>query len=241
MEAVKCTENWQVKLDADPDLLEKLSGEFRNPELRIFHNSDCWYLESIHLDSNERSEIYRRGEELIEYLNHALWLYAYRPASIKSNGYCLLIGGKEPVIQFLAIGPSTAPTRLIVYSNDIPSRDSLDLFSQHDKAREALAFFNNVEIDWFTLYKIYETTRDDESDISTTKDGIALIEKWAGVDENKRFFETANWQRHSVFGKTHGKPNKPAENPMSLSEAKRFIRTLLIKWLEHKATIKHKT
>ncbi len=238
---MQCPDKWQIKLKAESNLLEKLSSEFCSPELLIFHDSDCWFLESTYLDSNDSSEIYANGEKLIDYLNHSLWLYAYRSNSIESNGYCLLTETGERVIKFFAIGPIIAPTRLIVYSNDIPSRNGLDLFSQHEKVREALAFFNNTEIDWFTLYKIYETARDDEPDIPTTKDGIALIEKWVGIDENKRFFETANWQRHSVFGKIKGKPNEPTNNPMSLSEAQRFIRTVLIKWLEHKITIKRQT
>lgn len=238
---MKCAEKWQIKLKAEPNLLEKLSGEFRDPELHIFHDSDLWYLESTHLDSDESSEIYRRGEELIEFLNHTLWLYAYRPNSIQSNGYCLLTGAGERVLKFLAIGPSIAHTKLIICSNDIPSRKSLDLFSKHEKVREALAFLSKAEIDWFALYKIYETARDDEPDIPTTEDGIALIKKWAGVDDNKRFFETANWHRHSVFGKIQGKLNKPAANPMTLSEAQRFIRTVLVAWLEYKSTIKSQT
>jgi hypothetical protein len=238
---VKRSEKWQIKLEAETSLLEKLSVEFSDPALHIFHDSDCWFLESTYLDSDKSSEIYATGEKLVDYLNHTLWLYAYRPNSIKSNGYCLLTSAGERVSKFLAIGKGTAPTRLIVYSNDIPGRNSFDLFSEHEKVRESLAFFNNAEIDWFTLYKIYETARDDEPDIPTTNDGIALIEKWGGIDENKRFFETANWQRHSVFGKIKGKLNKPADNPMTLSEAQRFVRTVLIAWLEHKSTIKSQT
>jgi hypothetical protein len=133
---VNRAEKWQIKLEAETSLLEKLGVEFSKPELRIFHDADCWLLESTHLDATEQSEIYRRGEELIAYLNHTLWLYAYRTDSIKSNGYCLSTGVGERVIKFLAIGTITAPIRLTVSSNDIPSRNSLDLFSAHEKEQE---------------------------------------------------------------------------------------------------------
>jgi len=238
---MKRTEKWQIKLKAEPNLLEKLSGEFCKPELNLFHDSDCWFLESSYLESDELSEIYSIGEKLIDYLNHTLWLYSYRPNPIESIGYYLLPRDGERVSKFVAIGMITVPTRLIVHSNDIPSRKSLDLFSQYEKVRESLALFNNAEIDWFTLFKIYETARDDDPDIPNTKDGIALIEMWCGIEDNKRFFETANWHRHSVFGKNKEKPNKEADNPMSLSEARRFIRKVLIAWLEHKLTIKNPT
>jgi hypothetical protein len=66
------SEKWQIKLEAETSLLEKLSTEFCNPELRILHDSDCWFLESTYLNSDESSEIYANGEKLIDYLNHTL-------------------------------------------------------------------------------------------------------------------------------------------------------------------------
>lgn len=232
------SEKWQIKLEAETSLLGKLSAEFCNPELRIFHDSDCWFLESTYLNSDDSSEIYTNGEKLIDYLNHTLWLYAYRPNSINSNGYYLLASTGERVMKFLAIETITAPIRLIVYSNDIPSRISLDLFSAHEKVREALAFFNKAEIDWFTLYKIYETVRDDDPNSPVSAAYKALIdEAWNLKKDSKRFRDAANWHRHSAFNKKNERP----VNPMTLSEAKQFVRQVLINWLEHKSTIKDQT
>src|SRR3569832_658861 len=95
METVERTEIWQIKLKAEPSLLEKLSSEFCNPELRLFHDSNCWFLESLRLDSEEHSEIYKEGARLISFLNHTLWLYAFRLNSIQSNGYYLLTSAGE--------------------------------------------------------------------------------------------------------------------------------------------------
>jgi hypothetical protein len=211
---VKNIEKWQIKLKAEPYLLENLSVEFCNPELHIFRDSDCWFLESTYLDSDESSEIYGAGEKLIDYLNQTLWLYAYRPDSIQSNGYFLLSSIGERVSKFIALGPITAPTRLIGFSSDIPDRKTFDLFAQNWKVKESLALFNNSGVDWAVLIKIYETARDDEPDIPTSKEGRALIEKWVGAEDNRRFFETANWHRHSIFGKSKETPNKPANKPM---------------------------
>lgn len=234
---MKRTEKWRVKLKAEPDLLEKLSKEFGNPDLHIFQDSDCWFLGSTYLDSEEHSEIYTTGEKLIDYLNQTLWLYAYRLNQIKSDGYYSQSRTGEWVNKFLAIGRAIASTMLIVHSNDTPDRKSFDVFVQNWKVKEALALFTNAQPDWITLFKIYETARDDEPDIPTTSDGIALIKKWAGEIENKRFFDTANWHRHSVFGKTREKLNEPPDHPMSLSEGQQFIRKLLIAWLEYKSSI----
>jgi len=230
METVERTEIWQIKLKAEPSLLEKLSSEFCNPELRLFHDSNCWFLESLRLDSEEHSEIYKEGERLISFLNQTLWLYAFRLNSIQSNGYYLLTSAGERECKFLAIGKAIAQTRLIVYSNEIPCKKSFDLLMKDEKVSEALALFNNAELDWITLYKIYETVRDDKPNNSTSTDYKNLIDP-----EWKRFRDTANYQhRHSMFSKKAKKP----ENPMSLSEAEQFIRKTLIAWLEDKTKIK---
>lgn len=227
---MKHTEIWQIKLQADPSLLEKLSSEFCNPELRLFHDSDCWLLESLRLQSKVYSEIYEEGERLIDYLNQTLWLYAFRLNPIQSNGYYLLTGSGERECKFLAIGKAIAPTRLIVYANEIPSKKSFDMLMKDEKVSEALALFNNTEIDWVTLYKIYETVRDDKPNNSTSTDNKNLIDK-----EWPRFRDTANyWHRHSM----HRKKAKKPDNPMSLSEAKQFVRNTLIAWLKDKTESK---
>lgn len=230
METVKRTEIWQIKLQAEPSLLEKLSSEFCNPELRLFHDSDCWLLESLRLHSKDHSEIYKEGERLVSSLNQTLWLYAFRLNPIQSNGYYLLTSSGERECKFLAIGKAIAPTRLIVYSNEIPRKKSFDLLMKDEKVSEALALFNNAELDWVTLYKIYETVRDDKPNDSTSTDYKNLIDQ-----EWPRFRDTANYRhRHSMFRKKAKKP----DNPMSLSEAKQFIRKTLIAWLEDKTESK---
>jgi hypothetical protein len=232
---VKTIKKWQINLKAEPSLLEKLSVEFCNPELHIFRDTECWFLESTYLDSDESSEIYETGEKLIDFLNQTLWLYAYKSDSIQSNGYYLLNGDEKRICKFLACGGQiSAPTLLIVQSNTIPSRNGFDLVVRTEKVRASLALFNNQNIDWFTLFKIYETIRDDDPLLGVTKDCKTLIdEKWSSKQDSKRFRDTAHWHRHSMFRKTSEKPI----HPMSLSEAQNFIRRLLISWLEHRSTI----
>lgn len=234
---MKRKENWRVKLKAKPDLLEQLSKEFGNPDLHFLQDSGYWFLESTYLNSEDHSEIYSTGEKLIDFLNHTLWLYAYRPNPIKSDGYFSLNQNGIWANEFLAVGVAVAPTRLIVCSNEIPSRKYFCLFAQNWKVKEALALFADASPDWISLFKIYETVRDDEPDIPTTQHGIAIIKEWVGEAENDRFFKTANWHRHSVFGKARGKLNEPPDHPMTLSEGQRFIRKMLITWLEYKSSI----
>jgi len=232
---MKHIKNWRVKLKAEAALLEKLSYEFKNPELYLFHDSNLWFLESSYFDSEMHSETYAIGEKLIDYLNHTLWLYAYRFKAIESDGYYSLNEKGEWVNDFLGFGQLVSPTRLIVRSNDIPDRKILAVFTQNLKVQESLSLFANTSPDWVTLFKIYETVRDDKSE---SEDGIALIKEWTGETDNKRFFDTANWHRHSAHGRFRKEPNKLPDNPMPLSEAQRFIRKMLMAWLDSKSSIK---
>lgn len=224
------TEIWQVKLQAEPKLLEQLSGEYCNPDLRLFQDFDFWLLESLRLDSKDYAEIYAEGERLIGYLNQTLWLYAFRTNPIHSDGYYFLTRNGERECKFLAIGKAIAPIRLIVSSNEIPRKKIFDLFIKNKKVSEALALFNNPELDWGTLYKIYETVRDDKpNDLASTDYKNLIDPEW------RRFRDSANYlYRHS---KSRKKARKP-DNPMSLSEAKRFVRKTLIAWLESKTESK---
>lgn len=140
----------------------------------------------------------------------------------------------ERIMKFIAIGKITAPTLLIVSSDEIPSRNGFNLFTQNLKVKESLTLFNNAGIDWFTLYKIYETVRDDEPDIPTSKVGRSKIKQWGGENEYDRFYKTANWHRHSAFGKHNEKPNAKPINLMSVNEAQEFMRKVLIAWLQYK-------
>ena len=234
IDSVKRTEIWQIKLQAEPKLLEQLSGEFCNPDLRLFQDCDFWLLESLRLDSKDYAEIYAEGERLIGFLNQTLWLYAFRLNPIHSDGYYFLTSSEERDYKFHAIGQAIAPTRLIVISNEIleetPRKKTFDLLIKDEKVSEAFALFNNPELDWGTLYKIYETVRDDKPDNSTSTDYKDLIgPEWS------RFRDSANYlYRHSMSRKKAKKP----DNPMSLSEAKQFIRKTLIAWLEAKTESK---
>lgn len=234
---MRCPEKWRVRLKAELALLSKLSEEFSSSELLILQVKDCWFLESIYLQPESRTDLYNAGETLIDFLNRTLWLYAYKLEPIKSDGYFSSDGDDVWTNRFTAVGTITAPARLIICSNEIPNQHDFDLFAKNLKVKEALALLANPSPDWFTLFKIYEIVRDDEPDIPTTKDGIRLIKNWTGADENLRFFKTANWHRHSVFGKTKDKLNEPPRRPMSLPDGARFIRTLLKKWLKLKREI----
>ncbi|MBD0310580.1 MAG: hypothetical protein ICV80_21520, partial [Microcoleus sp. T1-bin1] len=83
------------------------------------------------------------------------------------------------------------------------------------------------EPNWINLYKVYEIVKKDA--------GKKKIEQWIIKDKIRQFKHTANSQSAIGDDARHGVDhNDPPKEPMSLSEAKALIMTLLQKWLQWK-------
>ena len=124
---------------------------------------------------------------------------------------------------------------ITVHNNDIAPLTWLDLWGKHENVEYVLRMFSEKKLlDWFALYKIYETIRDDPRHKEENTEGKANIIRWTSEDENESFFQTANWYRHSDFGKNKGRPNAKPSKEMSLGEGNHFIRGLIYHWLEWK-------
>ena len=101
-------------------------------------------------------------------------------------------------------------------------------------------FESDSQLDWFSLFKIYETIRDDpmHSDIpKKVRDaGIERIKQWISTEQNDNFRHTANkLHRHSAFAKqTNSRNYIEPEREMSLSEGNNLILGVIKNWLEWK-------
>ena len=88
-----------------------------------------------------------------------------------------------------------------------------------------------MDRNWINLYKIYEIVDKDAGKIKK----IHRIEQWITKKKISDFKQTANSKRAIGDDARHGvDDNDPPKEPMSLSEAKALIMTLLQKWLQWK-------
>ena len=99
----------------------------------------------------------------------------------------------------------------------------MKLAEEDEIVKNVFRQFRDFEHNWINLYKVYEIVQNDA--------GKKKIEQWT-KNKISLFTHTANSQRAIGDDARHGvDDNDPPKEPMSLSEAKALIMTLLQKWL----------
>ena len=104
-----------------------------------------------------------------------------------------------------------------------PRPDLVQLAIQNDSAHRVTELLGNapIDLDWDTLYRIYENIRNDVSDRGE------MAELFDGKRQCSRFAHTANYAaRHE------GWDTPP--NPMDISEARKLVLNAAAKWVRSK-------
>jgi|SRR6476661_6212698 len=97
------------------------------------------------------------------------------------------------------------------------------LAEEDEIVKDVFRQFREFDRNWINLYKVYEIVNKDA--------GKKKIQQWT-KDKIGDFKRTANSQKAIGDDERHGvDDNDPPKEPMSLSEAKALIMTLLQKWL----------
>jgi hypothetical protein len=108
----------------------------------------------------------------------------------------------------------------------------LELAESDPNVREALVYFG-YQHSWASLYRVWDVIKTDtkyHSQRFNNPDFRKLV-KGTTIDRNKsRFAQTANYHRHGGPGREKTLPKKP----MNLDEAERFIRILMLYWVNWK-------
>jgi hypothetical protein len=234
--------SWEVKLKGDSLFLNELSKEYCSPELCIKAREEEYFLTSNNFSQfSDESELYLKGIELIEFINASSKIFSYKHKPIESDGFWSIDEGIRKN-EFIAIGDSTLFFTQVVCKNDPASapKEWYQIWEEQDRVKYVFRLFDsNSPLDWFSLFMIYETIRDDpmHSDIpkKVRDTGIKKIKDSSSESKNESFRNTANWYRHSSFGKKqNGKNHTKPEIEMTLLEGNNLIRDLINMWMEWK-------
>ena len=235
---------WQVFLTGDESDLNELSKSFCCPDLVIARGEDGFVLRWSRLrDLNEVDAVRREAESVLVLLNGAarLLLHSTLPIAI---GRIVLVRDDGSKGSFVSVSGTirararASATATVKRADGVEERfNEADPVAEWVKAglgNEAIArvlkLLATKPLDWKNLYPILEVV---ESDMGGLKP-IAQ-QGWATRAALKRFKHTAN----SVFAigdeARHGtEPTQPPADPMTLSEARSFIETILHNWLRTK-------
>ena len=224
---------WMIELSGDPSDLDKLSKVFTTPELCIQKDGENFLLKSEDYESCVSSDDVKNiASEILNNLNAGIALSLDSQKKIDIAGI-IQIGDDGRRHCFIEISSSyltLGPTLLMIGENIHPA-DPIPRWIKiaHKDAKVAKAF-NFIVADfnsWNSLYKILEVLKEDQ---------FKLVRN-GSCHENKisDFKRTANCYETIGIDARHAKENQaPPKNPMSLSQAKSFIKMLLHEWLREK-------
>lgn len=225
--------NWEVKLKGEASYLKELATVFCTPDIFISNHDEGFFLKSIKFNQfKDKRELYEFSLEMIDFINTSSKISCNRHIPLEPDGFWLVGIDGAKKLDFFAIGDVTLSLQQCVYGNSVPPREWYDLWYSNENIKYVFRLFNSTSLlDWFSLFMIYETIRDDPQQ---NDGGKSKIESWINVEKNKAFFDTANWYRHSNHGKSKGKPNLRPKSEISLSDGNNLIRDLINRWLDWK-------
>ena len=228
--------NWEVKLKGDNSFLMELAKEYNGPGLSITSHDEGWFLKSKDFNQLvDRADLFEKAGNIIEFINASARIFSNKMEPVESDGFWIIEESGQRKEEFFAVGKASFQIMNVLFSSGVAPKEWYQLWESNPEIKYIFRFFQgNSLLDWFSLFKIYETIRDDEQLSEKSDEGIKKIRSWTSFEENQIFFKTANWYRHTFFGKSKEKPNKKPLNEMSLADGNNYMRKLTIEWISWK-------
>jgi hypothetical protein len=232
---------WSVIISGDRSDLEELCKYFNSPQLCITQQGKDFILKSTDFNLlTDANEVKNKACEIAPLINGAARLVLEMKKSLAVD---CVVQATDNGKRNLFIFPNAAATgfsagKPIVGVDGVVQEESqLEPISRWVAAArrdtnvaKALRLSGVGVHDWISLYRIYEVV---ENDVG----GISNISKkgWATRRAIERFKHTANSPGAIGDESRHGKQaSKPPKAPMTLSEAKSLLETILHNWLRVK-------
>lgn len=228
---------WIIALNGDEIDLRELAKVCNIPELTIEKEVHSYILKSTHFSSLfSNQEVREKANEILDLLNGAMKfeLSARRPIEIAHvkkidcDGTTLTY-----VVAYDVVPIRVLESEKIDREGKEEIRNAADpvitffkLAQSDPKFAKICQYINQNFNSWSTLYKIYEVIKGDK---------FKPLEKGEKYYKKAELFRrTANNPSSSGLNSRHANDEAPPENPMSLSDAKSFIKMLIIEWIEIK-------
>jgi hypothetical protein len=216
-------ERWLVKLKGASFELEELRAAFSFPFATIIDRDGNYFLESVALSAFQNlSEVLNEARKLVEIVNGAAKLYFDHYGGVEVANSIIGLdehGGSHP----FSFGFGTGRPVNESHGDTAAVGRWLARAEHEEHVADALRFF--AVQSWVDLYKVYELIRGDAGDV--------VRRGWATKTELSQFTQTTQ-NRDSIgdAARHASKRFKAHAAPMSLSEARDLVKSLLLHWLE---------
>lgn len=232
---------WIVQIAGEKFDLQELSKSLTSPELCIAQEGEAFVLKSTDFNLLKDADTVRnKASEIINLINGAVKLAIgmQKPLTvdhvikINDNGtrksfISVSILGVGRVSVSMSVTAEEGTIEEIHQADPIPSW--VEIGRNDANVAKVLRLWGVGPHDWVSLYRIYEIV---ESDVG----GFSYIVNmgWATKTGIKRFKHTANSPGAIGDKARHGKYIPPPKSPMTFSEAKSLIETILHNWIRLK-------
>jgi hypothetical protein len=239
--------DWRIRLIGHGFDLEDLSTQEGSSDWIIFKEEGDYFLKSSLFDDlKDAEEVRKVATDILDKLNGLakLRFTNFQPLKIDAVSYIDDSGKKH---QFVLIHSATLTmrSRLSATATVVKSDDTIDASDKRQPSivelgysiakkdanvAEALRIFGSLETNWFNLYKVFEIIRDDVGGHDQL-----IRTGWTSKKKIRRFTGTA--QSSEILGDEarHVRyKGGPPSDPMSLSEAKSFVKAMLEQWIRSK-------
>lgn len=232
-----------VLLEVKKSDFDNLSNLLRSSdEFSLITENSKYYLTSSHWESlTNTSDVYWEATKILQDISALAMISFPGFPPLKPDTICEVDeeGKRHNRVALSAtinVGSSCSVSIQLEGGQDIIPILEFDswrkLVEEDEIVKDVFRQFREFDPNWINFYKIYEIVKKDAGEINKK---IDRIEQWITKDKIRQFKHTANSRRAIGDDARYGvDDNDPPKEPMSLSEAKALIMTLLQKWLQWK-------
>lgn len=227
--------HWSIHITGDEFDLAELAQSFTSQELLIIKEENAYLLQSMELDSIEYAdEALERAKEIISLVSGAarLTIHAQRPLSVGNvarrieNGIekiSVILRDEVMVRDSITVTMTSTDGTVETYRSSDATPMLVTAASKNPQMARALRLYGSPPLDWKNLFCVYEIIK------HASGGEKGLVQKGlAARNQIERFTRTANHPAAAGFEARHGVQSAdPPSNPMTVSEAREFVGSLL--------------
>jgi hypothetical protein len=237
---------WAVQVTGDAADLAMLARSLTGAGIKVFLDGQEYLLTSDRFAEGDEAKVVRqKADDMLSLLDGASRLGLNSIQSIRAGGvYRLGENGRRDAFVFLEAAVlhcrALAPTVKLTHTDGTveefhpadPVKEWIGLALTDDAIAKVFQILASGSLDWVNLYRIFEIIMSDVGGLKTIQGN-----GWATKTAMELFKRTANSPGASGLEARHGaETTEPPERPMTISEARALVTSIVRAWLRSKAT-----
>lgn len=227
-----------ISLKGESTDIEFVKSQLKFVEWKIIKESNSYYLTSDFLTENvENKDVELKAKQFVDIINGALVIILGAHKRIETTGIVEVsdMGTKSIFVEVNEKMKAQEINKAIIIRNGEALEEQISVFEEliklaelYKSVQDVLHFFNEIEITWWNLYKIFEIIRDD---LGSQKKTYEIVSK----AELSLFTQAAQSRELLGDDARHASKKYPSPNKdITIIEAEQTVRKLFEGWIKLK-------